>query len=151
MHQKLLIRHFKKVYRLFENDTGKAIADLICVYDETIDESKPLEIFDPDFTWKRKTLTNFTAKELLVPIFKSWPSAFHQSPPVDKFALIAKSKLIFNGMKLNVLKTHIITMLTCLKSFGILNRNFFHKEAKICFPSFPVKNKSFFLYAKSKT
>ncbi|AEY67854.1 nicotinate phosphoribosyltransferase [Clostridium sp. BNL1100] len=61
--------HFKKVYRLFENETGKAIADQLCVYDETIDQTKELEIFDPEATWKRKTITDFTARELLVPIF----------------------------------------------------------------------------------
>ena len=75
--------HFKKVYRLFENDTGKAIADLICVHDETIDESKPLELFDPDYIWKRKTLTDFTAKELLIPIFKNGVCVY-DSPSVDK-------------------------------------------------------------------
>ena len=63
--------HFKKVYRLFENDTGKAIADLICVHDEVIDPNQPLELFDPEATWKRKTITNFTVRELLVPIFQS--------------------------------------------------------------------------------
>ncbi|MDD4774600.1 MAG: nicotinate phosphoribosyltransferase [Eubacteriales bacterium] len=61
--------HFKKVYRLYQKETGKAEADLICVYDETIDDTQPLTIFDPDYTWKRKTLTNFTAKELQIPIF----------------------------------------------------------------------------------
>ncbi len=61
--------HFKKVYRLFENETGKAIADQLCVYDETIDQTKELELFDPEATWKRKIITDFTAKELLVPIF----------------------------------------------------------------------------------
>lgn len=61
--------HFKKVYRLFENETGKAIADQLCVYDETIDQTKELELFDPEATWKRKTITDFTAKELLAPIF----------------------------------------------------------------------------------
>ncbi|MBS6162637.1 MAG: nicotinate phosphoribosyltransferase [Clostridiales bacterium] len=75
--------HFKKVYRIFENDSGKAIADLICVHDEIIDESKPLEIFDPDYTWKRKTLTNFTARELLIPIFKNGECVY-QSPPVEQ-------------------------------------------------------------------
>ncbi len=63
--------HFKKVYRLYENDSGKAIADLICIHDETIDETQPLTIFDPDYTWKKKTLTDYTAKELLVPVFRS--------------------------------------------------------------------------------
>ena len=67
---KVTTPHFKKVYRLSEKETGKAIADLICVHDEMIDELKPLEIFDPNFTWKRKTLTDFTARELLMPIFK---------------------------------------------------------------------------------
>ena len=66
---KVTTPHFKKVYRLSERETGKAIADLICVHDEMVDDSKPLEIFDPNFTWKRKTLKNFTARELLVPIF----------------------------------------------------------------------------------
>ena len=62
--------HFKKLYRFFGNDTGKAIADYLCVHDETVDDSGNLEIFDPEATWKRKTVYNFTAKELLVPIFR---------------------------------------------------------------------------------
>lgn len=61
--------HFKKVYRLYDRETGKAIADQLCVYDETIDDTQPLEIFDPVATWKRKVVTNFTAKEILVPVF----------------------------------------------------------------------------------
>ncbi len=62
--------HFKKVYRLFDKASGKAIADQICIYDEVIDESQPLTIFDPNATWKTKTLTDFTAKPLQVPIFQ---------------------------------------------------------------------------------
>jgi len=68
---KITTPHFKKVYRLFGRDTGKAEADLICVWDEVVDDTKPLEIFDPDNTWKTKTLENFRAEELLVPIFKN--------------------------------------------------------------------------------
>ncbi len=63
--------HYKKLYRFFGNDSGKAIADYLCVYDETVDDSKDLEIFDPDATWKTKTVYDFTAKELQVPIFKN--------------------------------------------------------------------------------
>ncbi len=63
--------HFKKLYRFFGNDTGKAIADYICVHDETVDDSADLEIFDPEATWKTKTVYNFTAKELQVPIFQN--------------------------------------------------------------------------------
>jgi len=61
--------HFKKLYRFFGNDTGKAIADYMCVYDEEVDDSKDMTIFDPEATWKTKTVYDFTAKELLVPIF----------------------------------------------------------------------------------
>lgn len=67
--EKITIPHFKKVYRFFGNDTGKAIADYITVHDETVDDSGDLEIFDPDATWKKKVVYDFTAKELLVPIF----------------------------------------------------------------------------------
>ncbi|MDE6108646.1 MAG: nicotinate phosphoribosyltransferase, partial [Oscillospiraceae bacterium] len=62
---------FKKVYRLYDNRDGKAFADLITLHDETVDDTQPLELFDPVDTWKRKTFENFTAKELLVPIFQS--------------------------------------------------------------------------------
>jgi nicotinate phosphoribosyltransferase len=66
---KITTPHFKSVYRLYENKTGKAAADLLTLRGETIDESQPLELFDPEATWKRKTLTAFTAKPLLEPIF----------------------------------------------------------------------------------
>ena len=63
--------HFKKLYRFYGNDTGKAIADYLCVHDEVVDDSKDLTIFDPDATWKTKTVYNYTARELQVPIFKN--------------------------------------------------------------------------------
>ena len=61
--------HYKKLYRFFGNDTGKAIADYMCVYDETVDDSQDMEIFDPEATRKTKTVYDYTAKELQVPIF----------------------------------------------------------------------------------
>ncbi len=67
---KVTIPHFKKVYRLFDKATGKAMADYICTYDEEPDFTQPLELFDPEATWKRKLLENYEAKPLLVPIFK---------------------------------------------------------------------------------
>ena len=63
--------HFKKLYRFYGNDTGKAIADYLCLHDETVDDSGEMEIFDPEATWKTKTVYDFTAKELMVPIFKN--------------------------------------------------------------------------------
>jgi len=61
--------HFKKIYRLYDNETGKALADYLCIHDEVVDDSKPLEIFDARATWKRKVLTNYTARNLQEPIF----------------------------------------------------------------------------------
>ena len=75
--------HFKKVYRLYDNETGKAIADEICLHDEFIDNTKPHVIFDPMATWKQKTLTNFTVRELQVPIFKNGKRVY-DSPSIDK-------------------------------------------------------------------
>jgi len=71
--------HFKRLYRFFDKESGKAIADELCVFDESIDECAPHTIFDPDATWKTSTLTDFTVKELLVPIFIN--GALVYSPP----------------------------------------------------------------------
>lgn len=67
--QKITIPDFKEIYRLYDNESGKAIADVLTNHDEEIDDTKPYEIFDPEHTWKRKTVTNFTAKRLLVRVF----------------------------------------------------------------------------------
>ena len=70
---KITTPHYKKLYRLFANDTGKAIGDWMCTYDEDVTsnlaEDGSLTIFDPDATWKKKTLTSFSAQELQKPIF----------------------------------------------------------------------------------
>ena len=68
---KITTPHFKKLYRFYGRDTGKAIADYLCVYDETVDDSRNLEIFDPEATWKRKEVYHFEARELLVQIYKN--------------------------------------------------------------------------------
>ena len=67
---KITTPHYKKFYRFFGNDTGKAIADYLCVYDETVDDSTSLVIFDPEATWKKKEVYDFTAKEMQVPVFR---------------------------------------------------------------------------------
>ena len=61
---------FKIIIRIFDNNTHTALADLILLNDEEIDTTKPLEIFDPIHVWKRKTLTNYYVKDLLVKIFE---------------------------------------------------------------------------------
>ena len=69
--EKITNPHFKKVYRLFDS-YGKAVADYVCVHDEQLDTQNPitLTIFDPLATWKKCTLENVTAKEMLQPIFR---------------------------------------------------------------------------------
>ena len=82
---KITNSHFKKLYRYYDNESGKAIADELCVYDEVVDDKKPRTIFDPMATWKTKTLTDFTAKELLVPIFKGGECVY-ESPSIKEIA-----------------------------------------------------------------
>ena len=71
---KITTPQFKRLYRLFANDSGKAIADWLCTHDESLEDSLApdgtLTLFDPDATWKRKTISDFTARELQVPIFR---------------------------------------------------------------------------------
>ncbi len=61
----------KTLYRIYDKADGRAVADLIALKEERYDESEPLTIFDPDNTWKRMTLTNYTLRPLLVPIFQN--------------------------------------------------------------------------------
>ena len=89
---KITTPHFKKVYRLRGRETGKAEADLICVYDETVDDSKPIEIFDPQHTWKRKVLENFTATELLVPVFKNGKQVY-ELPTIEEIRQHCKDEI----------------------------------------------------------
>ena len=60
---------FKKLWRLYDRESGKAIADVITLHDEIIDDTQPYEIFDPEHIWKRKLLTNFKAVPLQKPLF----------------------------------------------------------------------------------
>ncbi len=82
---------YKKVFRLYDKD-NMAIADLISLEHETIDVSKPLRIFDPIQTYKRMTLTNFSARELLVPIFIDGKQVY-QCPDIHEIAAYAKKEL----------------------------------------------------------
>ena len=74
---------FKKVYRFFERENGMAEADYICMHDEIVDDTKPLEICDPAARWKRKTMENFKAQELLVPIFEKGKLVY-ELPTLDE-------------------------------------------------------------------
>ena len=84
--------HYKKLYRFYGNDTGKAIADYLTVYDEVVDDSGSLEIFDPEATWKKKTVYDFTAKELQVPIFRDGKRVY-DSPPLSEIRAYCAQQL----------------------------------------------------------
>ena len=61
----------KTIYRVYEKESGKIKADLICLTDEHFDENEPLLLFDPLEPWKKTRLAggSYTLRELLVPVF----------------------------------------------------------------------------------
>ena len=83
---------YKKVYRLYRKKNGKAIADLMTLAHETIDTAKPLRIFDPAQTWKSMVITDFFARELLIPIFIDGKQVY-QSPDIHEIQEYAKKEL----------------------------------------------------------
>ena len=89
---KVTIPGAKKLWRLYDNETGKAIADLITLEDETVDDSKPYELFDRDFTWKRKVVENYTAKPLLQKIFDKGRCVYSY-PTIDEIKNYCKEQI----------------------------------------------------------
>jgi len=73
----------KEIVRFFDNATGKALADVLFVEGEEIPSGEPYEIFDPVETWKTKTLENYTASKLLVPIFKGGELVYNK-PSIEQ-------------------------------------------------------------------
>lgn len=84
--------HFKKLYRYYDRESGKALADELCVYDEFVDDTKPHTIFDPNATWKTKTLTDFTARELLVKVFENGECVY-DCPGIKEIAAYCREQL----------------------------------------------------------
>lgn len=83
---------FKKLWRLFDKESNKALADVITLFDEFIDDSKPYEIFDPEHTWKRKNLDNFKALPLLVKIFDKGRCCY-KSPNISEIRKYCKDQV----------------------------------------------------------
>ncbi len=83
---------FKKLWRLYDRDTGKAIADVITLHDEVIDDTQPYEIFDPEHIWKRKTIENFIARPLQARIFDRGECVY-DSPTVDEIRAYCKEQM----------------------------------------------------------
>ena len=83
---------FKTLYRLFDKDTNRAIADVITLDEEKIPEGEDYEIFDPSAVWKRKTVSNFYAKNLRVQIFDKGRCVY-ESPSIDDIKAYCKSQI----------------------------------------------------------
>ena len=82
---KITLPGVKIPWRLYDRETGKAIADVITLNDERISSDKPYEIFDPEHTWKRKVVTDFVAKKLQVKIFEKGRQVY-SSPSVKEIS-----------------------------------------------------------------
>lgn len=82
----------KQVYRLYDRDTNKAIADVITLSHETIDDTKPYTIFDPEHTWRRKEITNFIARPLLTPIFLNGELVY-ETPTLEEVVTYSKQQI----------------------------------------------------------
>ena len=74
---------FKQVWRLFDKENDKAIADVVTLHDEIIDETQPYELFDPVHIWKRKVVTDFRAVPLMVQVFDKG-KCIYASPSVEE-------------------------------------------------------------------
>lgn len=82
---KITLPGVKIPWRLYDRESGKAIADVIALNTEKISSGEPYEIFDPDHTWKRKVVTDFIAKKLQVKIFENGKQVY-TSPTVKEIA-----------------------------------------------------------------
>lgn len=82
----------KSLWRIFDNATGKAVADVITLEDEVIDSAKPYTIFHPEHIYKKKILENFTAEKLLVPIFEKGECVY-ESPSISDIKDYCKTQL----------------------------------------------------------
>ena len=90
--EKITTPGFKKVIRFYNKDTNKAEADLICLNDENFDNVDEIEIFHPVHTWKRKVITNFYKKELLVQVY-SKGNLIYKLPSLDSIVKYSKEEI----------------------------------------------------------
>lgn len=81
--EKITIPHLKKLYRIYDNETGKAMADYITMYDEEVGAHDELTLFDPVETWKKRTFTNVTVKKINVPIYVQGKRVY-ESPRLEE-------------------------------------------------------------------
>lgn len=82
----------KQLYRFYDKKSGKALADMIALSEEDFSSGEPIEIFDPENTWKRMTLCEYEARKLLVPIFENGELVYDM-PALSSIAAYAQHEL----------------------------------------------------------
>ncbi|MBZ9686063.1 nicotinate phosphoribosyltransferase [Clostridium estertheticum] len=90
--EKIINPGYKMIWRLFDKDTNMAIADVITLASEVINESKPYIIFDPVSIWKKKKVTNFYAKKLQVPVFLKGECVY-ELPTIEEIRTYCKTQV----------------------------------------------------------
>ncbi len=90
--EKITNPDFKTIYRFYNKTDGEAVADYVTLFDETVDTDKPVTIFDPDATWKKKTLTNITAKKILVQVFEKG-KCIYDRPDLEEIRAYCKEQV----------------------------------------------------------
>lgn len=83
---------FKSLYRVYDKKTNKAIADLIALNDEKFDNNKPLQLFDPNYTWKKKRIKNYNIKNLMVQIFDKGKCTYENPSVMEIREFCSKEK-----------------------------------------------------------
>jgi nicotinate phosphoribosyltransferase len=91
---------YKKVWRLSDRNTNNAIADVITLSNEKINDKKPYTIFDEIHVWKKKRLTKFVAKNLQVPVFLNGECVY-ESPNLNCIRSFCKTEVdrLWNEVK----------------------------------------------------
>ena len=90
--EKITNPDFKTIYRFYNKTDGEAVADYVTLFDETVDTDRPVTIFDPDATWKKKTLTNVTAKKILVQVFEKGKCVYDR-PSLEEIRAYCKDQV----------------------------------------------------------
>ena len=78
--EKITTPHFKQIWRFYDKETGLASADVVALHEEEMPQGEPYTIFDPTYTWKKKTLTDYTVVPLLQPIFQKGKCVYEKRP-----------------------------------------------------------------------
>ncbi|MDD7792994.1 nicotinate phosphoribosyltransferase [Clostridium sp. 'White wine YQ'] len=129
-NEKITNPGFKKLYRIFDKDSHMAIADLITLNNEIIDENEPLEIFHPIHTWKRKKITNFYVKDMMTQIFDNGKCVYDSPSVMDikEFAARETEKLWPEVLRFENPHTYYVDL---SENLWTLKQSLLHKYSNI--------------------